>query len=102
MKPIGYKTTRFHQGAAFGLLALGSLATASVIPVELPPQDVTPPAKDKPAKVYFLSADPAAKPAELPSGGVAFSAFIVGHEELRGGSTHEHSLWPLPPKQFLG
>ena len=67
-------------------------AVASVIPVDLPPPDATPPAKDKPVKVYilsgqsnmvgmgdvkpaspqyskiFLSADPTANYAALPVG----------------------------------
>jgi hypothetical protein len=75
--------------AALALLAVGSLAAAT-IPVDLPPPDARPPAKDKPVKVYilsgqsnmvgfgrvkgatpqygklFLTADPSAKPAALP------------------------------------
>jgi hypothetical protein len=88
--------------AALGLLAFGSL-TAATIPVELPPPDAKPPAKDKPVKVYilsgqsnmvgfgavdprppqhakvFLSADPSAKPCVLPIGEAALTKHGV-HE----------------------
>lgn len=40
--------------AVFGLLAMSSLVIAATIPVDLPPPDVKPPAKDKPVKVYIL------------------------------------------------
>lgn len=76
-------------------LFIGSLASAATLPVELPPPDAKPAAKDKPVKVYilsgqsnmvgfgavkpanpqyakiFLSADPTAKLAKLPVGGAA-------------------------------
>jgi hypothetical protein len=79
------------------IAALGILqAAAQVIPVDLPPPDTKPPAKDKPVKVYilsgqsnmvgfgaikpaapqyvriYLSADPSAKPVLLPFGNIAF------------------------------
>ncbi len=95
MGSIRNRKTRFALGMALGLLAISSLATAATLPVELPPPDAKPPAKDKPVKVYilsgqsnmvgfgavkpapsqygkiFLTADPSAKATALPVGEAA-------------------------------
>jgi hypothetical protein len=89
LDPMKNHTAQRALGAALALFLIGSLAAAT-IPVDLPPPDARPPAKDKPVKVYilsgqsnmvgfgrvkgaapqygkvFLTADPSAKPAGLP------------------------------------
>jgi hypothetical protein len=91
------KPATILRSTAIAFLAI--LPAAAVIPVDLPPPDAKPPAKDKPVKVYllsgqsnmvgfgaikepnppfakvFLSADPSARETALPVGAAA----LVGH-----------------------